>query len=143
MIPLKRAFRNLVERARKTFYEGPELPDRFLLLVAEFARRNPRATRREWTEMAVRLAGEAYRSAYVRGYEWAERDLDRRDPVEDPEAAAEREGHGWEWRDGSYGPPPHDLEPDEDAFADDVVPEDPDPDGIRIARHVVRVISGS
>ncbi len=139
MTPLKRAVRNSRRRARGSFYWGPSMPDRFLLLIAEFARRHPRATRAGWAEMAAHLAGQAYRSGYVRGYEWAERDLERRDPAEDPEAAADREGHGWEWRDGSFGPPDHELgETDEVVGAREVVPEDPDPEGIRIGRHVVR-----
>lgn len=140
MTPLKKVFRNLYERAKGTYYEGPECPARIGELVDEFARARPRATRAEWADMAKRLASEAYRSGYVRGWEWAERDLDRRDPAEDPEVAVEREGHGWRWRSALDGLPAEEL--GEDQAAGDVVPEHPDPDGVLIARYVVRANSG-
>jgi hypothetical protein len=110
MVPINRLLRNLFQRLRGTYYEGPEAPSRLGQIVEVFAASRRRATRRQWIEFARSLAEEAYRSGYVRGYEWAERDLDRRDPAIDPEALAAVEGHEWEWLDGGSVPTPEGLD---------------------------------
>lgn len=99
MTPLARAARNLVERVKGRFYEGPTPPTRLRDMAAAFANAHPRATRAEWLEFAARHAEEAYRSGHTRGVEWAERDLERRDPATDPERRMYDEGHGFDWLD--------------------------------------------
>lgn len=93
-----RLLRTVVEKLSGNFYEGPEPPKRFAQQVAEFARLYPNATVDEWAQMAVRLACAAYRAGYVRGFEWAERDLDKLD-LGDPDMLAESMARDWEWHD--------------------------------------------
>lgn len=61
-----------------------------------FAAANPEATRGEWAEFAARLAANSYREGYARGFEWAERDLDKLS-VGDPALIAEAQRHDFEW----------------------------------------------
>jgi hypothetical protein len=101
MTPFTRLLRNLWQRARGTFYEGPEPPERLTRMAYEFTRVHQKATRSEWLVFAVKLAEESYRSGYMRGLEWAERDLDRRDPQMPPEEAIKHmKGHDWAWSAG-------------------------------------------
>jgi hypothetical protein len=79
------------------YYEGPEPPKRIKAIVVDFANSFPNATRDEWVKFSSELAEEFYTSGYMRGLEWSERDLDRRDPQLPPEVLAEAEGHSWEW----------------------------------------------
>ena len=44
-------------------------------MARRFARMRLGATRGEWLDMSIKLARSAYRAGYVRGLEWAERDL--------------------------------------------------------------------
>lgn len=99
MTPFARAFRNLAQRLRKRFYEGPSPPQRLSDIVVAFANAHPEATRQDWAEFAAAHAAECYRSGYQRGYEWTERDLARRDPMVDPEHMMDELGHGWDWLD--------------------------------------------
>lgn len=64
--------------------------------VVLFAAVHPNATVDEWARYATALAQSAYRSGYVRGFEWAERDLDTLN-VGDPEVLASNEAHDFEW----------------------------------------------
>jgi hypothetical protein len=57
-----------------TFYGGPEPPERLRRIALLFANDSPAATRAEWLEAMVHLAGEAYRSGYMQGWERNERD---------------------------------------------------------------------
>lgn len=93
---LQRWMRNLAERFATRYYEGPEPPMRLAEQVVAFAVMNPEANRGEWARYATALAQSAYRSGYVRGLEWAERDLDKLD-VGDPELLIERGRHDFEW----------------------------------------------
>jgi hypothetical protein len=86
----------LAERVVGRYYEGPEPPVRLAEQVVMFAVANPHATREAWSLFATALAGGAYRSGYVRGFEWAERDLDKLD-VGDPAVLASNEAHDYEW----------------------------------------------
>jgi hypothetical protein len=82
-------------------------------MVEAFVSDNPKATRLEWMEFSVGLAEEFYRSAYERGFEFAERDLDRKPGLNDPEVAAFNEQHEWTWTAGGPLPPGDDEVPDE------------------------------
>ena len=92
-----RMFRNLLERLLGRYYEGPEPPQRIGQNVSAFATLNPRATVGDWMDFTTRYASECYRSGHVRGLEWAERDLDRRDPVTDPELLEDHRRNDWSW----------------------------------------------
>jgi hypothetical protein len=65
--------------------------------VVAFANAHPKATRGEWIAFAAAHAGEAYRSGYVRGHEWAERDDEMRPDVP-PEVVADLVDPDWRWR---------------------------------------------
>ena len=93
---LQRWMRNLAERFATRYYEGPEPPDRLIEQVLAFAQAHPTANRGEWMGFAAALARSSYRSGYVRGLEWAERDLDKLD-MGDPERLAEQQAHDFEW----------------------------------------------
>lgn len=95
--PLVRFVGRLADKMRGTFYEGPEVPERFALVVAAFAEEHPRATRGEWLEFAQLHAAQAYQSGYMRGLEWTERDLERGIKAVDPDQVAEEMAHGFEW----------------------------------------------
>lgn len=96
MTRLARIFRNLLEKWRGTFYEGPSAPQRLAEQVTTFALMHPTATREQWAEFTTRLAVGSYRDGYTRGFEWAERDLDRLD-YGDPERLAELDAHDFDW----------------------------------------------
>lgn len=91
--------RNLRERAFGTFEEGPDPPERLADAAEAFAAAHLRATRGEWIAFAAAHAGEAYRSGYVRGLEWAERDPEKRPDVP-PDMVADAVDPGWRWRRG-------------------------------------------
>jgi hypothetical protein len=76
MTPLSKWIRDCAEKLARRYYEGPTPPRRIFELVDVFAESFPNATRREWRDFAVRIAGEFYRSGYIRGYEWYMRDAD-------------------------------------------------------------------
>ncbi len=84
MSMLTRAARRIYEKLRSMYYEGPEPPDRLAQIVVDFANSHPKANRKQWVAFAVAIAGDSYRDGYMRGLEWAERDLSRRDPTIDP-----------------------------------------------------------
>lgn len=94
---LQRFIRNVTQRIRKTYYEGPDPPNRIRAMVNDFANAHPQATRQDWVEFSSSLAEEFYRSAYTRGLEWSERDLERREPLTDPALLAEAEGNDYDW----------------------------------------------
>lgn len=102
-----RLLRNLVERWTSRYYEGPEPPHRLAQAVQAFVFFHPHATVAEWVKFTTEFGENCYRSGYVRGLEWAARDLDRRDPVTDPERLLDRRRHDWSWVD---------LAPDEEVM---------------------------
>jgi hypothetical protein len=119
-----RWWRNLLERHLGRFYEGPEPPRRLAEMVLQFAELYPRATKQQWIEFAARHAIECYRTGYVRGYEWCERDLVRRDPAVEPEELLRGQGDDGSWLDhavdlGDTAAPVQD-EPQEDRVDQDL-----------------------
>jgi hypothetical protein len=96
MTPVARLFRNAIEKLLGRFYEGPSAPERLSEQVVAFAVMNPGATREEWAIFATRLAVGSYRDGFTRGFEWAERDLDRLD-LGAPERIAELDAHDFDW----------------------------------------------
>lgn len=100
MTPFGKLARGLLERLAGTFYEGPTPPARLGEMVVAFANENPNATRRQWIEVATEHARECYRSGFVRGAEWAERDFKSRMPSVRPEELADALDHDWRWRPG-------------------------------------------
>lgn len=113
MTPLARLLRNFVERWQRQFYEGPDAPARLADQVVAFANAHPRATRAEWVAFASENARACYRSGYMRGLEWTDRDLARRDK-HDPELEAEAARHDWSWEGGMMLERPLDVVPDAD-----------------------------
>jgi hypothetical protein len=111
--PFAKWVRDRVEKWVGKFYEGPEPPARLGEIATEFGNIFPNATRREWLAMAKNLANEAYRSGYVRGIEWAERDPDAVTPNVPPDVIADMVDPDWRWR------PAVDL-----TRPDEVVPEE-------------------
>lgn len=65
--------RRLLARLLRRWEEGPEPPRRIAEEVRLFRHHYPDASHGEWERFAVRLAGNAYRDAFVRGFEWNER----------------------------------------------------------------------
>lgn len=96
MTRLGRILRNAAERLLRRYYEGPHPPQRLAEQVAEWAWMHPKATRAEWASFAIRFAHGAYRDGFVRGFEWAERDLDQL-KLGDPERLAELDAHDFVW----------------------------------------------
>ena len=100
MTPFGKLARGLLERLAGTFYEGPTPPARLGEMVVAFANENPNATRRQWIEVATEHARECYRSGFVRGTEWAERDFKSRMPSVRPEEIMDFRDPDWRWRPG-------------------------------------------
>lgn len=73
MTPVAKFFADLKEKLFGRYYEGPAAPQRLRFMVVEFAN-HTRATKEDWVEFATKLAEEAYRTGYQRGFEHAERD---------------------------------------------------------------------
>ena len=125
-----RWLRRFLEKRLANYYEGPDAPERLAEMVVWFANANPHATRAEWVEFAALHAAECYRSGYVRGYEYSERDPVVREFQ--PEEVADALYPDWRWApeirlDGKF-----DYEPLEDEK-----PERPELPSIaeRFARH--------
>ncbi len=73
MTPLKRWLRRQLARLLRRWEEGPEPPRRLAESVRLFRHHYPDATPQQWEDFAARHAGNAYRDAFVRGFEWNER----------------------------------------------------------------------
>ncbi len=98
MTPLVRWLRNRAEAWIGQRYEGPAPPARLREQVISFANMYPHATRRMWENFASDFAEQCYRSGYIRGVEWAERDPDAFDPSVTPEMIADEMDPDWRWR---------------------------------------------
>jgi hypothetical protein len=127
MTPVVRLLRNAAEKFARKFYEGPAPPERLLALVVEFANHNPKATRADWVGFGKRLAAQAYRDGYQRGWEWAERQEEPEYKRLPPELVAAQEDPDWEW-----SPP---LGPELELPDDQ--PEEFDPGDLAPARHQI------
>jgi hypothetical protein len=95
--PAMRFFKRIAEKWFGTWNEGPEPPDRLMNMVFVFALEHPHATRGDWIRFSIEHAAEAYRSAYTRGVEYAERT-----PVEPgtpPDKIADAVDPNWRWGD--------------------------------------------
>lgn len=88
-----RFVRNLVERFLGRYYEGPNPPRHISEEVRLFRILHPTATPEQWETFANLMAEKCYRSGFVRGYEWVERDWPG--PAQDPEVLAEAMSHDW------------------------------------------------
>lgn len=67
--------RQRFEKWAGSFYDGPRPPEERLRQQAtDFANMYPHATRAMWVKFASGLAEEVWRSAYLQGVEWAERE---------------------------------------------------------------------
>lgn len=100
LAPFTKWLRNLFQKMRSTFYEGPEPPTRLAKVVLAFAHHNKNATRKEWIEFSIQFAEECYRSGYQRGIEWYHRDPEQSKLPVDPDILADAESHDWQWTDG-------------------------------------------
>ena len=94
MTALTRFLKRLAEKFAGKYYEGPDAPERLREMVVSFANDHPKASVGEWTEFASFLAEEAYKSGYVRGFEYTERTFDWR-PDLPPEVLADMLDPGW------------------------------------------------
>lgn len=65
-----RWLRRLLERLLDRWHEGPEPPRRIREEARLFRHHNPQASVAEWERFATALAGNSYRDAFVRGFEW-------------------------------------------------------------------------
>lgn len=74
MTPFAAWVRRRLEKALGRFEEGAEAPARIREQAIAFANVMRKSTRKEWAEFAADYAEECYRSGYLRGVEWAERD---------------------------------------------------------------------
>lgn len=87
----------MLERWLGRLYEGPAPPDRLVEMVFAFAEMYPNATRRQWVLFAASHARESYRSGYVRGFEYVERDPDFFKDRSPDEVAAQLDPHEFPW----------------------------------------------
>lgn len=89
-----RWLRRIYEKLVGVFYEGPKAPPRLGDAVLKFAEMNPKATRFDWIVFCQRHAASSYQSGWVRGYEWAERELDKK-PEYHPDRVADALSNDW------------------------------------------------
>lgn len=91
MTRLGRFVHRLLERLLDRWREGPDAPRRIREEALLYRHHYPNATHAEWERFAVRLAENAYRDAFVRGFEWNERVWP--EPTIDSAAVAAAHGH--------------------------------------------------
>jgi hypothetical protein len=75
--------------------EGERPPERLGQQVIVFANLYPHATRQAWATFAISLVNDAYKTGYIRGVEWVERDPVERTMPWTPEEFADRLGAEW------------------------------------------------
>lgn len=98
MTPVTKWLRRKAEEWIEKYYEGPEPPERFALMAIEFANLYPTATREQWVAFATEQARGAYRSGYMRGFEYVERDPSAWRPDLPPEILADMIDPDWRTR---------------------------------------------
>lgn len=62
------------ERLLGIFFEGPNLPRRFIDEISLFCSRFPKATREQWINFTIYCSRTSYQQGYLRGLEAVERD---------------------------------------------------------------------
>lgn len=97
MTPLMGWIKRTTEKWFGKYYEGPEPPERFHQLVVAFANAHKHATRADWIAFATAHAGEAYRSGYIRGLEYIERDEEGGNRAISPDVIADAMDPDWRW----------------------------------------------
>jgi hypothetical protein len=95
--PFARFLSRIAEKITDRYYEGPEEPQRLAEEVRLFRAMYPAASPEEWADFTARLAGNAYRAGYTRGFEYAERDPN---PPEPDLQQLEQHRHDWSLSDG-------------------------------------------
>lgn len=98
MTPVGKWLRDRLERWLQRYHEGPEMPQRIADMAIAFAQLYPTATRAQWLAFSAELARESYRSGYVRGFEYVERDPELWMPKVPPEELADQIDPDWRWR---------------------------------------------
>lgn len=96
---VKRWIRVMLEKLLGYFYEGEAPPARLREIVTVWANEHPSATRAEWLAMVEEWGDEVYRTAYLRGVEYVERDPSFWDDI-DPDSIADMIDPDWRWRPG-------------------------------------------
>jgi len=94
MKSVREVVRGVLERMLGRLTDGPSPPPRLREAVIVFRVMYPTASIDEWEAFAIAQAEDAYRSGFVRGLEWSERELDNMDP-DTPERLAEAASHDW------------------------------------------------
>jgi hypothetical protein len=130
--PLQKIVAKLADKVAGTWNEGAAPPERFQKYAEEFGAMNPRATRKKWADFAARLAGEAYRAGFRRGFEHSERELEPGFQRLPPELVADHEDP--EWRHPSRRIVDPELSNPLDMVDDEDVPIDLDLDAMAAIR---------
>jgi hypothetical protein len=104
--------RGKLEKWAGTFYDGPKPPERLREHIIMFANANPKATRVEWADFAIKFSESVFQSAYVRGIEHSERDPDIDDGRLPPDMIADQMDPDWRWRPEVVLELPHEIVPD-------------------------------
>jgi len=121
MCLLARFFFKLYQRFRGTFYEGPDPPNRILEETVTFSQLYPDATRKQWIAFTVGLARFFYKAGYLRGFEWAERDISKFPEKSNPILKAAEEDPNWGVMTLEDTPVRDDLQPTEPPVLFDTV----------------------
>jgi hypothetical protein len=93
----KKWIRAWLEKLIGCFYEGEVPPQRLREIVTVWANEHPHATRAEWLTMVEEWGDEVYRSAFLRGVEYVERDPTFWKDI-DPDLIADEIDPDWRWR---------------------------------------------
>lgn len=120
MTPLMKWLRKQRDKWLGTWEEGPEPPERLRLMVVDFANRHLGASRKQWVDFATGLAGESYRSGYLRGFDYTERTHDWRPDVP-PEVLADWVDPAWRSAGGIELESPEGKVPQEEATETDIM----------------------
>lgn len=89
-----RWFHRWAEKLLKRYYEGFPVPERYYEAIELFASQG-RMTRQEWANFTEAMVRQTYAEAYVRGLEYAERDVESWFPEHAPEEIADAAMPGW------------------------------------------------
>lgn len=84
----------MLEKLIGIFYEGPNPPDRIRDGVVLFKLNNPNATKQDWINFCIHYSQGCYKTGWLRGYEWIERQLDVK-PENHPDRIADALSNNW------------------------------------------------